>query len=83
MHNESALFDEYVTSDFPTIAFLLAHGARLVGVRRQGRRVEFTFADKEQCQSLAQKLLIGDDQVSADRYYQAVKKAKKIIHDTP
>ena len=76
--------DHYITSDFPTVAFILSHDMDIIDVRRgQGGRLEFVFADRLACQQLASDLLLGEDTVSARRHMAAIRQAKRIIHSVP
>ena len=73
----------YATGDFLTAAFLLAKGVTLFGKRTTGRRVHFLFHDdgERRCGHLSQRLLNGDDNVSATQLHVAMKRLKRVIYD--
>jgi len=73
--------DTYSTSDFPTAAFIMANGEKMVSTKRDGRRVVFEFGDHAKCRRLAEKYMYGDDMVSARKLHEASKRLKSIIHD--
>ena len=75
--NSGAVF---MTPDFLTAAFCLAHGRQLVSVSRRERQVQFTFADGTACAGLKERLLLHDDAISASALHWAMRHLKRIIH---
>jgi len=75
--------DTYSTSDFPTVCFLVASGARIRGIaNRQGNRLVFQFADTDWCEQLQERFECGDDSIGARDLLHAVRRVKRLIHST-
>lgn len=75
----------FITSDYPTICFLIAHDIPFNGVNRipgQNDRLEFTFGEAVMCEELVRYFENGDDDISARKLLDATKRVKKIIHST-
>jgi len=71
---------QYETSDFLTAAYLVAKDQSIQDTKRNGKRVVFEFRDKQNCDTLAKNLLMGNDDVSATVLFNAIKRLKKIIY---
>lgn len=73
--------DSYATSDFLEICYLLAKNAKLVSATRDAQidRVVFAFFDNQACKKLIYDLTLGNDEVSASRFMEAIRRTKKLI----
>lgn len=70
----------YQTSDLLETAYLLVSDARLLSAKRDGARVIFTFSDRPTCEGLTMNLTLGRAMVDASEFFDAIRKAKRIVH---
>jgi len=81
MNNDGRDSGTYTTRDFLEICFLLASDMRLrqASVENNYGRVAFIFEEGDACRELTGKLVLGNDMVSASRFMDATKRARKVI----
>ena len=72
---------KFSTSDFLEITYLLSMDVPLLGVSRlsEANRVLFFFDNEDACLKLIGGLGMGNDQVSASRMLEAIRKARRAI----
>lgn len=81
-YNEYGVVGTYSTSDFLETCFLLASDMRLrhaVSENNYSSRVIFAFEEGDKCRELVGRLTLGNDMISASRFMDATRRARKII----
>ena len=74
----------YETYDFLEVCYLIAKDVKIVSANRDSQmdKVRFEFNDRKTCEKMVKDLTLGNDDVSAGRFMEAIRKARKVIHTT-
>jgi hypothetical protein len=76
---ETEIEETYSTRDLSEASMLLVKNQKLFSLERHGKTVYFHFANKENCEELANQFWFGECLVNAKTYYEAMTTLKNRI----